>query len=122
MPVARCSRSRVEDRLASPEIKLLVPSHGARWIRQNQPFNLTSFGPTQEVVFFRKQVKVPAGTKSCTVTVQALRACIAYWDKRQVLVVAKPDEWKQPHEVTLSDLTPGEHEFEAHVRGRQASR
>src|SRR5580704_9863672 len=78
----------VENRLASPDIKLLVASHGARWIRQNRPFKLTGWGPTQEVVFFRKRVTVPAGTKSCTVTLQALRACIVYWDKRQVLVVA----------------------------------
>jgi hypothetical protein len=104
----------VEDRLASPDIKLLVPSHGARWIRQNRPFQLTGFGPTQEVVFFRKRVTVPEGMKSCTVTVQALRACFVYWDERLVGKF-RPEEWKQPHEVVLNDLKPGEHEFQAHV-------
>jgi hypothetical protein len=105
----------VENRLASPDIKLLVPSHGARWIRQNRPFQLTGFGPTQEVVFFRKRVTVPAGMKSCTVTVQALRACVVYWDKRPVLGPTRPEEWKQPREVVLNDLTSGEHDFEVFV-------
>jgi len=104
----------VQNRLGSPDIKLLVPSHGARWIRQNRPFKLSGWGPTQEVVFFRKRVTVPPGTKSCTVTVQALRACFVLWDKRRVLAV-KPEEWKQAHEVVLNDLTPGEHEFEVFV-------
>jgi hypothetical protein len=104
----------IENRLASPDIKLLVPSHGARWIRQNRPFQLTGYGPTQEVVFFRKRVTVSAGTKSCIVTVQALRACLVYWDKRLLLKV-KPDEWKEPHEIVLNDLTPGDHEFEVFV-------
>jgi hypothetical protein len=104
----------VENRLASPDIKLLVASHGGRWIRQNRPFKLTGWGPTQEVVFFRKRVTVPAGTKACTVTVQALRACVVYWDKRQLAAV-KPEDWKQPHEVVLNDLAPGEHEFEVFV-------
>ena len=105
----------VQNRLNSPDIKLLVPSHGAQWIRQNRQFQLGGYGPTQEVVFFRKRVNVPAGTKSCTVTVQALRACLVHWDQRQVLVAAKIDEWKQAHEVVLNDLTPGEHEFVAFV-------
>jgi hypothetical protein len=104
-----------ENRLASPDIKLLIPEHGARWIRQNRPFRLTGWGPTQEVVFFRRRVNVPAGTTSAVVTVRALRACIVYWDQRQVLVAAKPDEWKDPHSVTLKNLTPGEHAFEVFV-------
>jgi hypothetical protein len=101
-------------RTASPDIKLLVPEHGASWIRQNRPFNLLAWGPTQEVVFFRKQVTVPAGTMSADVTVRALRACMVYWD-RQVVLAARPEEWKEPHTATLRDLTPGEHTFEVFV-------
>src|SRR5579872_6927259 len=104
----------IENRLASPDIRLLVPSHGARWIRQNRPFQLTGFGPTQEVVFFRQRVTVPAEVKSCTVTVKALRACFVYWDER-LLAKIGPEEWKQPHEIVLDDLKPGEHDFQVHV-------
>lgn len=104
--------------LASPQIKFLVPEHGARWIRERRPLNLSAWGPTEEVVFFRKRVKVPAGTKSANVTVRALRACIVYWDQRQVLLAAKPDEWKEPLHVTLQDLTPGEHTFEVFVEDK----
>ena len=70
--------------LASPEIRLLVPEHvAASWIHENRPFDLRAFGPTAEVVFFRKQVKVPPGIESAVLTIHAFRGCIVYWDKQQ---------------------------------------
>jgi hypothetical protein len=102
--------------LASPEIKMLVPEHGAQWIHQRRPFDLRAWGPTQEVVFFRKKVRVPAGVESAVVTVRAMRSCMVYWDQKdRVLVAAKPNEWKEPHLVELKKLTPGEHTIDIFV-------
>jgi hypothetical protein len=104
-----------QNRLASPDIKMLVPEHGARWIHQRRTFDVRAWGPTQEVVFFRKRVTVPAGIDSAEVTVRALRTCMVYWDRQRVLVAAKPKEWKEPHPIVLKDLTPGEHTIEVFV-------
>ena len=102
--------------LASPDIKMLVPEHGAQWIHQRRAFDLRAWGPTQEVVFFRKKVRVPAGVESAVVTVRALRTCMVYWDQKdRVLVAAKPNEWKEPHLVDLKKLTPGEHTLDVFV-------
>jgi hypothetical protein len=101
--------------LASPNIKLLVPEHGARWIREGRPFKFVAWGPTQEVVIFRKRVRVPAAAGSPELTVRALRTCMVFWDRQRVLVAADPKEWKEPHRIKLQDLTPGEHTLEIFV-------
>ncbi len=101
--------------LASPEIRLLVPEHGASWIHENRPFDLRAFGPTAEVVFFRKQVKVPPGIESAVLTIHAFRGCIVYWDKQQRFVADRQGDWKSPRVVTLDGLTAGEHTLEVFV-------
>jgi hypothetical protein len=101
--------------LASPDIRLLIPEHGAHWIRENRPFDLRAWGATSEVVFFRKQIQVPPGIESAVLTVRAFRTCIVYWDRQQRFVASNQSEWKVPHSVTLKDLTPGEHTLELFV-------
>ena len=101
--------------LASPDIWLLVPEHGASWIHENRPFDLRAWGPTKEVIFFRTQVKVPPGIESAVLTVRALRSCIVYWDKRQRFVADKQSDWKSPRLVTLDGLSAGEHTLEVFV-------
>ncbi len=101
--------------LASPDIWLLVPEHGASWIHENRPFDLRAWGPTKEVIFFRTQVKVPPGIESADLTVRSLRTCIVYWDKQQRFVANKQSDWKTPYVVTLNRLTPGEHTLEVFV-------
>jgi hypothetical protein len=101
--------------LASPEIRLLVPEHGAQWIHENRPFDLRAFGPTAEVVFFRKKVKVPPGIESAVLTVRAFRGSSVYWDKQQRFLANKQNDWKTPRVVTLDGLTAGEHALEVFV-------
>ncbi len=101
--------------LVSPEIKLLIPEDGARWILQRRPFKLSAWGPTQEVVLFRKRITLPAQGETQTITVRALRTCMVYLDRQRIAVFANPNEWKQPHRIESKHLAPGEHTFEIFV-------
>jgi len=100
----------------SPAIKLLVPDHGARWTLHRRPFKLSAWGPTQEVVFFRKRITMPTQAGTQSITVRAMRTCMVYWDRQRVAVFAKPDEWKEPHQIALENLGPGEHMLEIFVQ------
>jgi hypothetical protein len=105
----------VENQIASPDIKLLIPERGAHWIRHRRPFKLVAWGPTQEVVFFRKRVTVPPPGGPRLLTVQALRTCMVYCDRQRIFASIKPEEWKQPHQITLQNFAPGEHTIEIFV-------
>jgi len=104
-----------ENRLASPDIKLLFPEGGAHWIRHRRPFKLVAWGPTQEVTFFRKRVMVPPPGGSHVLTVHALRTCMVFWDRQRIFVSAKPEEWKNAHQIKIPQLAPGEHTIEIFV-------
>jgi hypothetical protein len=104
-----------ENKIASPDVKFLVPEGGAQWIRHRRPFKLAAWGPTQEVVFFRKRVTIPPPGEPQLLTVRALRTCIVYCDRQRIFASIKPEEWKQPHQITLQNFAPGEHTIEIFV-------
>lgn len=100
-------------RIASPDVVLLFPEAGARWIRHNRPFRLMPLGVTEENAFFQKAVVAPPSGGPHVVTVRALRHCKVFWDRQQIFESPQdPDSWKQAHRIRLPHpIPPGEHVF-----------
>lgn len=100
--------------LQDPEVRLLIPEHGARWIRLDQPFDLAGRGASQEIIYFRRQVDVSENPGSATLTLRAMRICMnVTWDGKTIFTGSEiRDQWKRPHSVSLTPvLTPGRHEL-----------
>jgi hypothetical protein len=103
--------------LSAADIKLLVPEHGASWIRVDRPFSLAGWGNTREFVKFRKNVVVPDLGGPHVLWVRAFRRCQVIWDGK-TLFGSNParEDWKQPIRVALAtDLAPGQHTLEVRV-------
>jgi hypothetical protein len=98
--------------ISAPEVKLLIPSHSASWIRVDRQFRLGGQGEAgMEIVDFRKQVFVPEPGGSHVIWVRAFRSCQIIWDYKTTYVSnPREDEWKRPIRVDTPEfLTPGEH-------------
>ncbi len=102
----------------STTVWLLVPEHGATWIRRERPFRIDAWGGTEEIVLFQKKFRMPARSGPHRLTVRALRSCEVFWDRRPLYSVPPQDQdWTEPHQIALPpNDVPGEHSLAISVK------
>ena len=100
-----------------PDLVLLLPEHGAQWIRLNEP-PLLWLPPSGEMyAAFRSRFEVAEPPAEAILTVRALKRASVFLDGQLILAAdTELDAWKRPRAVDLaSRLEPGRHELFIHV-------
>jgi hypothetical protein len=101
----------------SATVWLLVPEHGATWIRRERPFRIDAWGGTEEIVVFQKRLRLPPHSGPHRLTVRALRSCEVFWDHGSLYSVPPQDQdWTEAHQIALPDDVPGEHSLAISVK------
>jgi 4-amino-4-deoxy-L-arabinose transferase-like glycosyltransferase len=97
--------------ITDPNIVLLLPQNGAKWIVVNEPLHYVARRPGSVVAQFRAAFVVQSAPRSVPITIHALGQANVFLDNQLVLETNRGlHEWKQPLLVELGDkLGPGPH-------------
>lgn len=99
--------------LADPGMVLLIPEHGAQWIRVNAPLTMGLWSGEDYIAGFRTFIKVDKPPTNAVLVFKGMRRVNATLDD-QLVASSGADEnrWKEGAAVDLAPyLTPGTHEL-----------
>lgn len=95
-------------RLRSPNSHVLIPEHGARWIRMDEPTLLSSRHLEQTAAVFRKRITVQAPVTGASLSFRAMKHATVFMDRVKIHDdPADKNGWNFTRTVPVPDLEPG---------------
>lgn len=103
----------VQKNMSDPDMAMLLPDRGSRWIRFPQPTDLFARKVENVIHVFRYKFNVKKAPPKAILSFRAMKHVGFFFDGELVYVSEKGvDNWKKLHRVDLSPLlTPGAHEI-----------
>ena len=103
--------------LHSPKSHVLFAESGAQWIREDLPINLIPQPLAERVGIFRTTFALQQPRPSTTLTVRAMKGVAVFVDRKPVADhLNSLESWREPRQVQLPPLGPGNHELMLVVR------